>query len=104
MAFCFSCENDGAKLQLKILFSFPLNLIMPKIYQYLNYGIFIYTNDHLPLHVHIFIQYRQVKAELIWINSNLEIHFKKIKGYKPLTTSECKEVAIFVKEYEKQIK
>jgi hypothetical protein len=77
---------------------------MPKIYQYLNYEIFIYTNDHLPLHVHIFIQDRQVKAELIWVNKKLEIHFKKIKGYEPLTTSECKEVAIFVKEYEKQIK
>jgi hypothetical protein len=45
-----------------------------------------------------------VKAELIWINENLEIHFKSIKGYKPLTTSECKEVAIFVRKYEKQIK
>ena len=77
---------------------------MPKIYQYLNYGIFIYTNDHLPVHVHISIQDRQAKAEIIWLNNNLEIHFKKIKGYEPLTTFECKEVSIFVKEYEKQIK
>jgi hypothetical protein len=50
---------------------------MPKIYQYLNFSIFIYTNDHLPVHIHIFIQDRQVKAELIWINDQLEIHFKK---------------------------
>ena len=58
---------------------------MPKIYQYLNYEIFIYTNDHL-------------------VNKKLEIHFKKIKGYKPLSNSECKDVAIFVRDYEKQIK
>lgn len=77
---------------------------MPKIYQYLNFSIFIYTNDHLPVHVHIFIQERQVKAELIWVNNQLEIHFKKIKGYKSLTKVECKDVAIFVREYEKQIK
>ena len=77
---------------------------MPKIYQYLNFQIFIYTNDHLPVHVHIFIQDRQVKAELIWIDNQLEIHFKKIKGYEPLTKAECKDVAIFVRVYEKQIK
>ncbi|HUZ60518.1 MAG TPA: DUF4160 domain-containing protein [Hanamia sp.] len=77
---------------------------MPKIYQYLNFNIYIYTNDHLPVHIHIFIQDRQVKAELIWINNQLEIHFKRIKGYKPLTNAECKDVAIFVREYEKQIK
>ncbi len=77
---------------------------MPKIYQYLNFQIFIYTNDHLPVHVHIFIQDRQVKAELIWINNQLEIHFKSIKGYKSLTKVECKVVAIFVREYEKKIK
>jgi hypothetical protein len=77
---------------------------MPKIYQYLNFQIFIYANDHLTVHVHIFIQDRQVKAELIWVNSQLEIHFKSIKGYKPLTKVECKDVAIFVREYEKKIK
>lgn len=77
---------------------------MPKIYQYLNYEIFIYTNDHLPVHIHIFIQDRQVKAELIWVNKKLEIHFKKIGSYKPLSNAECKDVAIFVRSYEKQIK
>ena len=77
---------------------------MPKIYQYLNFNIYIYTNDHLPLHIHIFKQDRQVKAELVWIDHELKIVFKKIRGYKPLTNAECKEVAIFVKLYEKKIK
>ncbi len=77
---------------------------MPKIYQYLNFQIFIYTNDHLPVYVHVFIQGRQVKAELIWLNNQLEVHFKKIKGYKPLTNAGCSNVGIFIKEYEKQIK
>ncbi len=66
---------------------------MPKIFQYLNSNIYIYTNDHLPIHVHIFIQDRQVKAELVWMNDQLHVHFKKIKGYKPLTNIECKDVA-----------
>jgi len=77
---------------------------MPKIFQYLNFSIFIYTNDHLPVHIHVSIQDRQVKAELIWANDQLEIHFKKIRGYQPLTNSECKDVAIFVRKYEKKIK
>ena len=71
---------------------------MPKIFQYLGYNIFIYTNDHLPVHVHISAQERQVKAELIWKKGQLEIHFKKISGYTPLTNSECKDVAIFVRK------
>jgi predicted SnoaL-like aldol condensation-catalyzing enzyme len=58
----------------------------------------------LPLHIHIFKQDRQVKAELVWIDHELKIVFKKIRGYKPLTNAECKEVAIFVKLYEKKIK
>jgi|SRR5690242_4171061 len=77
---------------------------MPKIYQYLNYSIFIYPNDHLPVHVHIAIQERQVKAELIWKNQQFEVHFKRIKGYAPLTNTECNDVAIFVRKYEKKIK
>ena len=77
---------------------------MPKIFQYLNYNIYIYTNDHLPIHVHIFIQDRQVKAELFWMNNQLHVHFKKIKGYNTLTNIECKDVATFIKVYEKQIK
>jgi len=26
---------------------------MPKIFQYLNYVIRFYSNDHLPIHVHV---------------------------------------------------
>lgn len=66
---------------------FIINLCMPKIYQYLNFSICIYTNDHLPLHIHIFIQDRQVKAELLWINNELKILFKQVKGYTPLTNA-----------------
>ncbi|MES1220944.1 MAG: DUF4160 domain-containing protein [Bacteroidota bacterium] len=34
---------------------------MPKIFQYLNYIIRFYTNDHLPIHVHVEIQQREMK-------------------------------------------
>jgi inorganic pyrophosphatase len=56
------------------------------------------------LFICIFTKDRQGKAEKLWVNKKLEIHFKKIKEYEPLTNSECIEVAILLREYEKQIK
>ncbi|HWR32625.1 MAG TPA: DUF4160 domain-containing protein [Chitinophagaceae bacterium] len=36
---------------------------MPKIFQYLNFIIRFYTNDHLPVHVHVQLQQREMKVE-----------------------------------------
>ena len=38
---------------------------MPKIFQYLKYMIRFYTNDHLPIHVHVQIQGREMKVEFM---------------------------------------
>jgi hypothetical protein len=51
-----------------------------------------------------FIQDRQVKAELVWRDNQFYIHFKRIKGYKPLTNKECKDVSILMNEYENQLR
>ena len=37
---------------------------MPKIFQYLGYIIRFYTNDHLPIHVHVGYQGKEVKVEI----------------------------------------
>ena len=57
---------------------------MPKIFQYLNYVIRFYTNDHLPIHVHVQIQDREVKVEFRISGENITLLFKKVKGKTPL--------------------
>lgn len=68
---------------------------MPKIFQYLQYVIFFYTNEHLPIHVHVQIQNREIKVEFLISGDDLTLVFKKVKGKLPLTEVEAKEVAVF---------
>ena len=76
---------------------------MPKIFQYLHYIIRFYTNEHLPIHVHVQIQDREIKIEFLISGDGLTLVFKKVKGKIPLTESEAKEVAVFLKAYYKKI-
>lgn len=76
---------------------------MPKIFQYLRFIIRFYTNDHLPIHVHIQTAEREIKAEFQITEENVTLIFKKVKGKKPLTESEAHEVAVFLKAYHKEI-
>jgi hypothetical protein len=76
---------------------------MPKIFQYLSYIIRFYTNDHLPIHVHVQLQEREIKVEFIISEDNVTLLFKKVKGKKPLTEAEAKEVSVFLKAFYKQV-
>lgn len=76
---------------------------MPKIFQYLNYVIRFYTNEHLPIHVHVQIQDREIKVEFRISEDIITLLFKKVKGKTPLTKAEAKEVAVFLKSYYKKI-
>jgi len=76
---------------------------MPKIFQYLNFIIRFYTNDHLPIHVHVQIQEREMKVEFRISEESVTLLFKKVKGRKPLTEAEANEVAVFLKKYYKQV-
>ena len=76
---------------------------MPKIFQYLQYIIRFYTNEHLPIHVHVQIQDREIKIELLISGDDITLVFKKVKGKTPLTEAEAKEVAVFLKAYYKKI-
>lgn len=63
---------------------------MPKIFEYLAYIIRFYTNDHLPIHVHVQIVERESKAEFLFLEDEIKIVFKKVKGKTPLTLPEAK--------------
>ena len=76
---------------------------MPKIFQYLQYIIRFYTNDHLPIHVHVQLQDREMKVEFMIAENEITLLFKKVKGKSPLTEAQAKEVSVFLKAYHKQI-
>ena len=76
---------------------------MPKIFEYLTFIIRFYTNEHLPIHVHIQRQDKEIKAEFIFSDNEVILVFKKVKGKEPLTMAECHEVSVFLKAYYKQI-
>lgn len=76
---------------------------MPKIFQYLNYLIRFYSNDHLPIHIHVQLHERETKVEIVIEEDVVTLVFKKVKGKLPLTEAEAKEVAVFVKAYYRQI-
>ncbi|MDQ3683911.1 MAG: DUF4160 domain-containing protein [Bacteroidota bacterium] len=65
---------------------------MPKIFQYLSYHIRFYTNDYLPIHVHVQLQRRETKVEFLIAGDDVTLIFKKIKGRLPLTEAEANEV------------
>ncbi len=69
---------------------------MPKIFEYLSYIIRFYSNDHSPIHVHVQIEQRESKAEILFLEKEIKILFKKIKGKEPLTLAEAKEIFVFV--------
>ncbi|MEO7530276.1 MAG: DUF4160 domain-containing protein [Sediminibacterium sp.] len=76
---------------------------MPKIFEYLSYIIRFYSNDHLPIHVHVQIDERETKAELLFLEKEIKLVFKKVKGKEPLTLAEAREIAVFLKKYAGEI-
>ena len=90
-----------AKIKLSVLFF--VSWTMPKIFQYLSFIIRFYTNDHLPVHVHVQIQQREAKAEFQISGENVTLIFKKVKGKQSITETEAKKVAVFLKAYHKEI-
>jgi hypothetical protein len=73
---------------------------MPKIYEYLGFIFFLYSNDHEPLHVHVrYGEYESI-IELGISNSELvNVKFKKSKGNKPIPDVYRKELYKFVSVY-----
>jgi hypothetical protein len=76
---------------------------MPKIYEYIGFIFFFYTNDHLPIHVHISKSGRESKCELVFDNGSLEMQWKKVRGKEPLSNKEKIEAGIFIEKYHQKI-
>lgn len=77
---------------------------MPKIFKYFGYFLYIYVNDHLPLHVHAVIQGRETKFILEYNNGILTVVNKAIKGKTALNATKITEMRKFVRKYADKIK
>ncbi|WP_370722632.1 DUF4160 domain-containing protein [Fibrella aquatica] len=74
-------------------------LLMPKIYEYLGYVLFIYTDDHMPIHVHVQYAEYESKVELHFEDEVLTLKVRKIRGVKLLPASNQKEINRFIENY-----
>ena len=73
---------------------------MPKIYEYLGLIFFFYSNEHLPIHVHVSFAEFESKFELDYENGKLKtIRVKDVKGRIPLAKKETEETIKFIKKY-----
>ena len=77
---------------------------MPKIFKYFGFLIYIYVDDHLPVHVHITIQGREGKFSLFYNNGILTVIHQNIKGKPFLKDNEITEMRKFVRKYANKIK
>ena len=73
---------------------------MPKIYEYLGLIFFFYSNEHLPIHVHVSLAEFELKYEKGKIK---DIVVQKVKARKPLPVQETKEAIKFIKRYHEEI-
>lgn len=76
---------------------------MPKIYEYIGFIFFFYSNEHLPIHVHISKAEFESKCEFIFIDGKLELQWKKVKSKKELSSKDKLEAGIFIEKYYQEI-
>ena len=77
---------------------------MPKIFEYFGYLLYIYVDDHLPVHIHARIQGREGKFILLYNNGLLTVVHEPIKNKARLTAAEITEMRKFVRKYAEKIK
>lgn len=73
---------------------------MPKIFEYLGFIFFFYSNDHKPLHVHArYGEYESVIELEILEGKLVNIKFKRSTGYKPIPVTYRKDIEKFISAY-----
>ena len=77
---------------------------MPKIYEYLGFIFFFYSNAHEPVHVHVIKSGKQTVFEIILSDGVLvEIRRRKESGYNLLDEKDAIQVEDFIKAYYRNI-
>lgn len=70
---------------------------MPKIYKYLGYIFLFYANDHPPVHTHVQLNNKEMKAEISYNKEGIVIVvFKRVKGKQVFSGPEKAEIELFI--------
>lgn len=78
---------------------------MPKIYEYFGIYLLFYSNDHEPIHVHAITKDKREMKVVFYVKKSkiTKIVYKEIKGKKPLTKPQLKNLKALVKQEKIQI-
>ncbi|WP_373514748.1 DUF4160 domain-containing protein [Persicitalea sp.] len=76
---------------------------MPKIFEYFGLVFFVYTEDHLPIHVHVKYAEYENKFELLYDLGALEIKGRRVRSKKSLPSTQRKEAEQFIRAFDKSI-
>jgi hypothetical protein len=77
---------------------------MPKIFEYIGYILFFYSNEHEPMHVHVQYGEFHSRIDLLFENGKLKmITHQTVKGYKPIPGGKQKAINKFLKKYHNEI-
>ena len=77
---------------------------MPKIYEYLGFIFFFFSNEHEPIHVHVMKSGYQTVFELILMDGDLkEIRTRPEAGYPLLNEKDKATAEEFIRAYYKNI-
>lgn len=72
---------------------------MPKIYEYIGYVFFFYSNEHLPVHCHVKKGDREIKIELKYIDGKLHLKFIKVRGKIKFEGKKLADIEWFIKKH-----
>jgi len=73
---------------------------MPKIYEYLGFIFFLYSNDHKPLHVHVrYAEYESIIEIEILDGKLAKLRFKRSGNQKQVPMTHRKDLEKFVSCY-----
>jgi hypothetical protein len=75
---------------------------MPKIYEYFGLIFLFYSNDHLPIHVHVKSDERESKFVLKYEGGKL-FDVIQVNSKTPLSERQTRNSIKFIKKYHKQI-
>ena len=77
---------------------------MPKVFEYFGIIFYFYSNEHLPIHVHVSYNRYESIFEIFFENGELkDVQIRKASGIEPLPSKQIKEAEKVIEVYEKKL-
>ena len=77
---------------------------MPKVLEYFGIIFYFYSNEHLPIHVHVSYNEYESIFEIFFENGKLkDVQVRKASGIEPLPLKQVKEAEKVIETYAEEI-